>query len=165
MLLTTVKNYCRENVPEHKVFSKAPLVYSNCFIKEEIYGKVKRFLSHIQNIGWKLPYSTTTGCANYSLLKLIWLLGCRRPITAGTAWRARRARAAASPSAPSRASPRPPPPPASPCPCTASPGGAATSSPRQVTTLNRQLNRAANETQIIDGVFTVTEKSPTIRAF
>ena len=61
--------HCRENVPEHKVFSKAPLVYSNCFIKEEIYGKVKRFLSHIQNIGWKLPYSTTTGCANYTLLK------------------------------------------------------------------------------------------------
>ena len=33
---------CRENVPEQNLFTKPPLVYSNCFIREEIYGgKVK----------------------------------------------------------------------------------------------------------------------------
>jgi len=34
------KQLIRENVPENKVYTKSPLVYSNCFIRgEEIYGK------------------------------------------------------------------------------------------------------------------------------
>merc|ERR1719410_1907994 len=32
------KQLIRENVPEQNVFTKPPLVYSNCFIREEIYG-------------------------------------------------------------------------------------------------------------------------------
>lgn len=36
--------FCREKVPEPTVFSKTPLLYSNCFSKEEIYGKVSFYL-------------------------------------------------------------------------------------------------------------------------
>ena len=36
------KQLIRENVPEQNVFTKPPMVYSNCLIREEIYGgKVK----------------------------------------------------------------------------------------------------------------------------
>ena len=38
----SISDICRENVPEQNVFTKPPLVYSNCLIREEIYGgKVK----------------------------------------------------------------------------------------------------------------------------